>query len=158
MSNEELVKLIQSGVNQRDNMQRLYEQNIGFINSLIKQYSYACHSYNRHARKLNKIDNETSPIGVIEYNELLQEAFIGLCNAVKGYDESMDCRFLTYSAYWIRQAIKRFLENCGNTIRVPVWLQARINYYNRIQSHYMSKYGRKATIEEIADIMVYQKK
>lgn len=142
MTNEELVKLIQSGVNQRDNMQRLYEQNMGFIKSIVKRYKYVC-----------RVKDYYHEAPIIEYEELLQEAFIGLCNAVKEYDASMDCTFLSYSAYWIRQAIKRFLENCGNTIRVPVWLQERIHHYNRIQRHYMSKYGREATVEEVADIM-----
>jgi RNA polymerase primary sigma factor len=142
MTNEELVKLIKSGINQRDNMQRLYTQNIGFIRSVAKRYSYIC-----------RVRDPYHEAPIIEFGELMNEAFIGLCNAVKGYDESMGCTFLTYAESWIRQAIKRFLDNCGNTIRIPVWLIDRIHHYNRIQSHFMSKYGRKATTEEVADIM-----
>lgn len=142
MTNEELVKLIQSGINQRDNMERLYKQNIGFIRSVVKHFAYAC-----------RVRDPYHEAPIIEFEELMQEAFIGLCNAVKGYNENMEGTFLTYSAYWIKQAVRRFIENCGNTIRVPVWLQERIHHYNRIQSHYMSKYGRKATTAEIADIM-----
>jgi RNA polymerase primary sigma factor len=142
MTNEEIVKLIQSGVNPRGNMQLLYEQNMGFIHSTVKRYRFVCH-----------VENPYTETSVIEYPELLQEAFIGLCNAVKGYDASMEYKFLTYAEHWIRQAVKRYLDNCGNTIRVPVWLKERIYHYNRIQSHFMNKYGRQATTVEIADIM-----
>lgn len=153
MTNEEIVKLIQSGVNQRCNMQLLYEQNIGFINSIVKRYSYVCHASNRHTRKLNEIHKETSSIGVIEFDELLQEAFMGLCNAVKGYDASMECKFLTYAEDWIRQAVRRYLDNCGNTIRIPPHMQALIGQYNKIQRHFMGKYDRNATAAEVADIL-----
>lgn len=142
MTNEEIVKLIQSGVNPRDNTQLLYEQNIGFINSIAKHYGYVC-----------RVQNPYTATSVIEYPELLQEAFIGLCNAVKRYDDSMGCTFLTYAAHWIRQAIARFLENCGRTIRIPPHMQPLIGQYNKIQSHFMGKYGRNATAIEIADIL-----
>ena len=142
MTNEEIVKLIQSGVNPRGNMQLLYDQNIGFINSIVKHYSYVC-----------RVQNPYKETSVIEYPELLQEAFIGLYNAVKGYDASMEYKFLTYAENWIRQAVRRYLDNCGNTIRIPPHTQALIGQYNKIQSHFMGKYGRNATVTEVADIL-----
>jgi RNA polymerase primary sigma factor len=140
MSNEKIVELLQAGINQRDNMQLLYEQNIGFIRSIVKRYSYVCH-----------VKNPYSETSVIEFDELLQEAFIGLCNAVKGYDASKGCKFLTYATWWIQQAISRFLENSGGVVRVPVHLQQKIYKYNQVTRHYISEYSREPSLQEYAD-------
>lgn len=59
MTNEILVELIQAGENTADNMQKLWEQNRGMIWKLAQQYR-------------NKAEIE----------DLMQEGFIGLCNAV----------------------------------------------------------------------------
>jgi RNA polymerase primary sigma factor len=142
MTNEEFVEKIQQGANQRSNMQLLYEQNMGFINSVIKRYNY-----------ISRVQNPYKEVPIIEFSELQQEAFIGLCNAVKGYDASMGCTFLTYAEPWIKQTVRRFIDNCGNTIRVPAYMQLLINRYNKIQNHFMSKYGRNADATEIADIL-----
>ncbi len=107
MTNEELVALIQSGINTIENTGLLYTQNIGFIRLVVKKYSYACQVNNRHKY-----------VPIIEFDELMHEAYFGLVEAVNNYDPKRGVLFNTYSAHWINQVVKRYLDNCGRVVRV----------------------------------------
>lgn len=133
MTNEELVTLIQRGINSRNNMQLLYEQNMGMIRRIARKYAYTA-----------------------ELEDLLQEAYFGLHKAVERFDPDQGATFLTYAIPWIRQAMKRYVEGAGGFIKVPAHMQGLIYRYNKIQSHFLGNYGREATQEEIADILYLQ--
>lgn len=62
MSNEELVNRIQAGIDTAANMAELWQQNKGFIVRMARRYSQ-----------------------LAEVDDLIQEGYIGLCNAVDGY-------------------------------------------------------------------------
>lgn len=96
MTNEELVKEIQSGINQQENMKQLYFQNIGLLRSICLKFAH----------------NE-------EMEDLLQEAFFGLYEAVKHYESDSDVLFMTYAPYWIRQRLRFYTINSGHLIRIP---------------------------------------
>ena len=54
-----------------------------------------------------------------EIEDLGQEGYIALCNAVRAYRPEEGTPFASYAAYWIRQGMGRYLENCGRPIRIP---------------------------------------
>jgi len=57
-----------------------------------------------------------------DYNkvdDLAQEAAIGLHIAALRFDPSKGASFGTYAGYWIKQRIKRFLQDNNTVIRVP---------------------------------------
>jgi len=139
MSNEELVSLIQLGTNTRDNMALLYDQNIGFIKSKIRKFTYAC-----------QVKNKYKNVPVIEYEELLHEAYFGLAKAADKYDPNQGFLFLTYAEDWIIQSVKRFLENQGRVVRVPAHTQAKVYKYNQVRAYYLHTYNREPNIEEYA--------
>lgn len=137
MSNEELVSEIQQGVNVKNNMEQLYTQNKRLIYSIIKRYRYACQS-------------DYNSTSIIEMDELMHEAYFGLIKAVESYDSSQDILFMSYAPYWIRQVIKRYLDNCGQTIRVPVHKQQKVYNYNQTTSYYLQHFNRQPTTCEYA--------
>jgi len=137
MSNEELVAMIQSGINESDNMAMLYSQNRGFIAKVVKRYGYACQS-------------SYTGISIIEFDDLMNEAYFGLIECVKRYDPNQGVLFLSYASHWINQAMKRFLDNSGRVIRVPVHTQEKVYKYNQVTAHFINKYNRKATTQEYA--------
>ena len=63
MSNEQLVVLIQDGIDEAENMSLLWQQNEGFIGKLALIYA-----------------------GQAEMEDLKQEGYLALCEAVRGYD------------------------------------------------------------------------
>ncbi|MDF2951738.1 MAG: rpoD [Anaerocolumna sp.] len=81
-------------------------------------------------------------------DELMHEAYFGLIKAVESYDSSQGVLFMSYATSWIRQAVKRFLNNCGSVVRVPVHTQERVYRYNQVTSYYLSKYNRMPTVSE----------
>ncbi len=137
MSNEELVQLIKQGTDLAGNMERLYIKNQGIIFSVVKKYRYACQS-----------DHNGTPI--IEMDELMHEAYFGLVKAVENYDASQGVLFMTYAPYWIRQAVKRFLEDSGRVIRVPVHKQEKVYQYNRLTAHFLQNFNREPSVHEYA--------
>lgn len=137
MSNEELVKLIRQGMDPVGNMEQLYIKNQGIIFSMVKKYRYACQS-----------DHNSTPI--IELNELMHEAYFGLVKAVENYDASQGVLFMSYAPYWIRQAVKRFLDDSGRVIRVPVHKQAQVYQYNQVTAYFLQNFNRFPLVQEYA--------
>lgn len=92
MSNEELVKLYQSGDKQALN--KLIELNERIVYNLANKF---------YVEKSNSIDKD----------DLIQEGFWGLILAADKYrfDIENTAKFITYAVYWIRQKMNRFIES-----------------------------------------------
>lgn len=95
MTNEQLVVRIQAGEETAANMLQLWQQNKGFVASIAKKYR-----------------------GYAEMEDLMQEGYIGLNDAVAHYKEGKGALFTSYAAFWIRSRIRRYVEQSG-TIRLP---------------------------------------
>jgi RNA polymerase primary sigma factor len=126
MSNEELVKQIQQGINQTDNMEQLYSQNYGYIFKIAKKYAHVC-----------------------DIEDLMQEAYFGLYEAVQRYEDIAGVLFMSYAGYWIKQAIKRYLENNGLTVRIPSHLYNKVMRYKKLISTFEMQLGRKPLDNEL---------
>ena len=122
MTNEQLVALIRAGENVKENMLQLWQKNKGFIYKIAVRFS-----------------------GYAELEDLLQESYIGLHEAVFHYDESRDTKFLTCATFWIRQELQRYVENKGGVVRIPSGVQGEIRRYKKIHSEYLKYYGHEPT-------------
>lgn len=130
MSNEELVKLIQNGIDIADNMARLYENNKRFIYKLANKYS-----------------------AYVEMDDLMQEGYLGLTRAIDEYKDNKDVLFLTYAAHWIKQFMYRYIENNSSSIRMPVHMQGKIREYQKIVKAYQKELNRIPTDSEICYVL-----
>lgn len=137
MSNEELVDQIQKGINVNENIEQLYLKNKGLIYTTVKKYRYACQSgYNS--------------LPIIEMDELMHEAYFGLIKATESFNVNQGSLFMSYASFWIRQYVKRYLENCGQVVRVPVHRQQQIYQYNEARSFYLRYYNKEPNQREYA--------
>ena len=76
LSNEQLVLRIQAGDNSAENMLQLWQQNKGYIVNVARKFSkYA------------------------EMEDLEQEGYIALCNAVQGYKIDQGMSFISYATF-----------------------------------------------------------
>lgn len=128
MSNEELVERIRNGYHVTENMQVLYENNLPLIKRFIKPYTY--------------YESE---------EDLLQETYFGLWEAVRHYESSENVLFMTYARYWIIQAVKRYMENSGSILRISSAYRQKIARYKKTVQEFEQKHGHTPTDEEIAD-------
>lgn len=130
MTNEEIVIRIQAGIDVADNMAALWEQNRVFIYKTAKRYQ-----------------------GCTDIEDLLQEGYLGLHEAVERWESDVGVKFLSYASHWIRQAMGRYIESCGSSVRIPSHTYQKIQKYKQFMSGFLKCYGRKPVDAEISHFM-----
>jgi len=83
--------------------------------------------------------------------DLISEGNIGLIKAVERYDPSKGAKLSTYSAWWIKQAIRRALSNQSKTIRLPVHVVDKLAQMRRAEARFFDEFGREPSDEELAE-------
>jgi RNA polymerase primary sigma factor len=84
------------------------------------------------------------------FEEIIQEGYVGLIRAAEKFDWRKGFKFSTYSAYWIREAIGRAIDNNSRTVRLPINI-AQANRRAMLKERELTaKLGREHTDEEIA--------
>ena len=130
MTNEQLVAEIRNGYSVTDNMQLLYQENLPLIKKIIQPY----YKYE-------------------EIEDLLQEAYFGLYEAVKHYETSENVLFMTYATFWIKQAVQRYVNKYGSVVRIPSHTKQKIIRYKKNVIKLTQDLGRIPTRGEIAEYM-----
>lgn len=133
-TNEQLVILIQAGEDVANNMLKLWQQTKNFIYTLARKY-----------------------FGYAEEEDLMQEGYLGLCEAVRRYDPEQGVPFINYSAFWINQVLKRYIDNCGSTVRIPVHLRGDIGKYNNFVKEYRKYYNYEPTERVIREYLGFDR-
>lgn len=89
----------------------------------------------------------------LSLGDLIEEGNLGLIKAVDYFDPDRGIRFSTYSAWWIKQSIKRALLENVQPIHIPTYMVALMNQWRHTSAELGNRLGRDATIEEMADAM-----
>lgn len=117
MSNEEIVFLIQSGIEPKQNTERLYNQNLPMIKAICKPYT-----------------------SIEPLEDLMQTAFFGLVEAIQRYDSTKGYKFMTYCESWLKQSIRHYLDH-SQLIRVPQNMNNLLYRYKRFLTAYESDHA-----------------
>jgi len=101
-------------------------------------------------RLVVKIAHDYANLG-LPLLDLISEGNIGLMKAVERFDPGKGGKLSTYSAWWIKQSVKRAMANQSKTIRLPVHLIDKIYKLNRASLQMSEELGREPTDEELAE-------
>jgi RNA polymerase primary sigma factor len=82
--------------------------------------------------------------------DLISEGNIGLVKAVERFDPAKGVKLSSYAAWWIRQSIKRALDNQSRIIRLPVHHRDKLLKIRRVASRMSQELGREASDNDIA--------
>jgi RNA polymerase primary sigma factor len=85
--------------------------------------------------------------------DLIEEGNLGLIKAVDYFDPYRGIRFSTYSAWWIKQSIKRALLTNVQPVHIPIYMVALMNQWRHTMAELENRLGRTPDVEEMADIM-----
>ena len=117
MNNEQLVARIQSGDSEAENMFQLWKQNRGFIAMIARRYSAGA-----------------------EMEDLEQEGYIALCEAVQHYSPDRGASFISYAAFWIKRRMRICADN-NRTVRLSFNAGDEVRQYQKIMREYRQEYG-----------------
>lgn len=117
MDNEQLVARIQGGDNESENMLQLWRQNKAFIAMIARRYSAGA-----------------------EMEDLEQEGYIALCEAVQHYDPERGMSFISYAAFWIKRRMRICADN-SRTVRLSFNAGDEVRQYQKIMREYRQEYG-----------------
>lgn len=126
MTNEELCTMIQNGTDKQKCLEQLYTQNTGMIERIIKRYQ-----------------------GIEEIDDLRQEAYFGIARAAELWKQENGASFIHYAAFWIKQVVRRYIDDCGGVVRVPSDRRALIGRYHRTVNAYRVQFGRDPSNTEL---------
>lgn len=86
----------------------------------------------------------------LEFDDLIQEGWLGLAHAVEKFDYRRGFKFSTYATWWVRQAITRALADQARVIRLPVHVVESLSSVVRTRAALTASLGRAPTVEELA--------
>ena len=109
------------------------------VNALIEQ----------NLRLVQKIANDFLGRGR-SWEDLVSEGNRGLITAAHKFDPSRGARFSTYSAWWIKQAIRQAIAEQARTVRVPIGTQINWRRIRKVAKELTEKLGREPTDEDVA--------
>lgn len=130
MTNEELVEKIRSGEDVEKNTERLYLQIEDLISKIASNYA-----------------------SEEDFDDLKQEGYFGFITALELWRPDGGASFSTYAFKWIRQAMRRYIENNGSLIRLPSYQHERIQKYKSALGEFLHAFNRDPTPEELSAFM-----
>jgi RNA polymerase sigma factor (sigma-70 family) len=83
--------------------------------------------------------------------DLIQEANIGLMTAVEHFDYTRNVRLISYSTFWIKQTIAKYLDTKNRIVRIPVKKEKALRDSHIAYDYLIENLNREPTKEEIAN-------
>ena len=104
----------------------------------------------QNLRLVLKIANDFLGRG-LQWDDLVSEGNRGLMTAARHYNPDRGAKFSTYSALWIKQAIRQAIAEQSQAVRVPIGTQQNVRRIQKCVRLLELELGREPTDEEVAE-------
>lgn len=128
MTNEELAVRVREGSDARGDMLLLWRQTKGFIHAVASSYQ-----------------------GLADTEDLEQEGFLALYDAVEGFRPERGCKFLTYAEHWMRRRMTMYIQK-DKAVRIPANKQWDALKYEKLVRAFRAGRGREPTEREAMEL------
>lgn len=88
-----------------------------------------------------------------DFDDLVQEANLGLLKAVERFEWRRGFKFSTYATWWIRQAVGRHVTSNSRTIRLPAHASGLLHRIQDVRRSFAETVGQLPTLREVAEIL-----
>ena len=133
MTNEEIVEKIQNGIDVSDNQERLWKQNKKFVSYCIKKYVGGCEQQ--------------------DYDDFMNEGFIGLLTAAMKFNKEKGTNFLTCAGWYIRSALYKYNGTNTYTVHIPEYLKSRLKKLIEFKRKYRAEFCREPEPKEVQEAL-----
>ena len=83
------------------------------------------------------------------YDDLFQEGILGLMHGIRKFDVTRGYKLSTYCFNWITAYVRRYYQNHGRTVRVPVHMADKQLQLNKQIERLTTELGRSPSLEEV---------
>ena len=153
----ELSKLIKIGIDSQNKIDKLND------NIDKEEYDILMNNISKGLEAKNKLVSSNLRLVVsvalnykgrgLSLSDLIQSGNMGLILAADKFDYNLGYHFSTYATWWIRQSILRSIVEQSRTIRLPNYINDKVNKYNKVKMDLTSKLNREPNELEIAKEM-----